>query len=163
MRYRIKPYGRRYVASIDVPFHGSVASVGAVAVGDSKADAIGKAAQLAERIASDPIISALIPPQAKAAIQVAKGLAAASRRGFRSLKRAWGFLSPKSKHLAKELAVEVKEGTIGDVGWNMDDVLKLAAKAKAKLRKRKRKAKPAPEKEQEPDNEDEQTDEGGEE
>lgn len=119
MRYRIQRHNSGgYVGAIELPFRDRPAFVSAVAVGDTKADAIAKAAQVAERIASDPVIRALVPPQARAAIAVTKGLASAARRGLPTLRRVWGSLSPKSKALAKELATEVQQGKIGEVGWN---------------------------------------------
>ena len=77
------------------------------AVGEDKADALGKAALIAERIANDPIMSALMPPQARAAIVVAKGLAASAKRGSKYVKHFWRKLrGPGKKRLAKVLHSE---------------------------------------------------------
>lgn len=142
MKYRIQRHkSGGYVGAIELRFRDRPAFVSAVAVGDTKADAIARASQVAERIASDPVIRALVPPQARAAIAVTKGLASAARRGLPTLRRVWRTLSPKSKALAKELAAEVKQGTIGEVGWNPF------------RRKKKKKRRPAPELEQKTDNE----------
>lgn len=108
MKYRISRYQHGgYVGAIDMRCHGVPGCVSAIAVGETKAEALGKAALLAERIANDPVMSALIPPQATAAIATAKTLAAAARRGPATVRRVWRGLRGRGKRkLAQVLHTE---------------------------------------------------------
>ena len=125
-----------HVATVGLDCGSVPGRIYASAVGDTSAAALSKAASIAEQIASDPTVQALIPPQALAAIKVAKKLASYARRGPRMLRRAWGFLSPKSKRLAKELVKEVAPST-EDVGSAFSNAMRRKLLAKMK---RKRKA-----------------------
>jgi ATP-dependent protease HslVU (ClpYQ) ATPase subunit len=107
-----------YIGSVGLDVENAPGRITMTAVAKTKAAALAKAATLAERIASDPVVRSLIPPQAMASIKVAKGLAAAARHGLPTLRRAFRFLSPKAKTLAAHLASDVAKGQIGDVGWN---------------------------------------------
>jgi hypothetical protein len=91
----------------------------ASAVGDDRADALAKAALVAERIASDPVMAALMPPQAMAAIKAAKGLAAAAKMGSGTLRSLWGSLrGPGKQRLAKVLLAEAKSKENVGAWWN---------------------------------------------
>jgi hypothetical protein len=118
MKIRISKRDGLYIGSLGFDVENAPGRIVATGVAATKAAAVSKAASIAERIVSDPVIRALVPPQAMASIKVAKGLAAAARHGLPTLRRAWGFLSPKSKALAAHLASDVQKGVIGDVGWN---------------------------------------------
>jgi hypothetical protein len=108
------------VIRIAMPGTSAVAEVGAL--GEDKADALARASSLAHRIATDPVMSALMPPQARAAVMAARGLAAAAKRGLPTLKHFWGRLQgPGKKRLARALMEEAAaKQTTGalDVGWN---------------------------------------------
>lgn len=74
------------------------------AFGSSQADALHKAALIAERIANDPIISAILPPQARTAIIATKKLAGAAKRGSRFFRQMWKrYQGPGIKRVAKAL------------------------------------------------------------
>ena len=107
-RIRIRSYRGGYVGEVDVPAsEQSPARIVASAMGSSKAAALGNAALLAERIASDPVLQALMPPQAMAAIAAAKGLAGAAKLGTGALKSFWGKLhGPGKKRVAAALHEE---------------------------------------------------------
>lgn len=144
MKVRLSKRDGLYIGSLGFDVENAPGRIVATGVATTKAAALAKAAGLAERIVSDPVIRAIVPPQAMASIKVAKGLASAARHGLPTLRRAWRMLTPKAKKLAAHLADDVQKGTIGDVGvWNP-------------FRKKKRKVR-------KPDRElDEQTDNGGE-
>lgn len=119
MRYRYRETVNGCVGALDIPTH--VGKLTVAAVGDDKADALAKASLIAERIASDPILRAIMPPQAAVAIKAAKGLAAAAKRGPRVLRHFWGRIRGAGKRrLAAALhadAAKTDEAT-ADVGWN---------------------------------------------
>lgn len=106
-RYRFRDHGDCVVGAIDIEVPHAPGHMTIAAVGDDRADALGKAALVAERIANDPIMRALMPPQAVVAIKAAKGLAAAAGRGSRVLRGFWGKLrGPGKKRLAAVLHAE---------------------------------------------------------
>lgn len=115
MKIRISKRDGLFIGSLGFDVDNAPGRITATAVASTKAAALSKAASIAERIASDPVLRAVIPPQAMASIKVAKGLAAAARHGLPTLRRAFRFLSPKAKKLAVNLAEDVKQGTIGDL------------------------------------------------
>jgi hypothetical protein len=134
MRVRFKDGADHCVGALEIPLHGAPGRMRIEAVGEDRADAIGRAALVAERIANDPIMSALMPPQAKLAIVAAKGLAAAAKRGLPVLKSFWGKLhGPGKQRLAQALATdpnrsEPMTGDIGDeVGFNWKKAALFAA------------------------------------
>lgn len=88
------------------------------AVGDDKADALVKAALIAERVASDPVLRALMPPQAQAAIMAAKGLGVAAQHGSQAIRSLFHRLrGPGKQRLATVLHAEASElEQSGDVG-----------------------------------------------
>lgn len=112
----IKRYRGGYVGEIDMPASESTpARIVATALGSSKVEALGKAALLAERIANDPVLAALMPPQVTAAITAVKGLAGAAKQGSHVLKSFWHSLhGPGKKRLAKALHVEAKSKESND-------------------------------------------------
>lgn len=125
MRARFRNVNGACVGSLSIPTQ--VGSLSVSAVGDDRADALAKAALVAERIVNDPVMRALMPPQAAAAIKAAKGLAAAAKRGTRTLRRVWGMLrGPGKRRLAAVLHKEAEEHergdkpepSTGDIGWN---------------------------------------------
>lgn len=153
MKFRHHDTVNGCVGALDIPTREGRVTV--AVVGDSRADALGRAALIAERIASDPVMSALMPPQALAAIKAAKGLASAAKRGTRTLRRFWGHLhGPGKRRLAAALheeaakreASEDGEPSTGDLGWNP------FRKRKRRVRPMRRVApRPEPEPEPEPD------------
>lgn len=162
MKIKISKRDGLYIGSLGFDVENAPGRVTVTGVGNTKATALAKAATLAERVVSDPVMRALIPPQAMAAVRVTKGLAAAARQGPRVLRRAWGLLSPKSKRLAASLATDVQRAPgiqdVADVGWN-------PFRRKKKKRKARDGARPANrrEMEAEADNSDEGGDEGADE
>lgn len=138
MRYRYKQTVNGCVGALDIPTH--VGKLTVAAVGDDRADALAKASLIAERIASDPILRAIMPPQAAAAIKAAKGLAAAAKRGPRVLRHFWGRIrGPGKKRLAEALHTEAVKAEAADVGWNP-----FRRKRKRKRPNRQRMAPPPP-------------------
>jgi hypothetical protein len=125
------------------------------AVGEDKADALAKAALLAERITSDPVMASMMPPEAASALRTAKGLAAAAKRGLPTLQRAWGMLrGPGKRQLARVLAEDMaKREEVGiaplaifAAKYGPGAARKAAAMYKArKARKRKRAREPSEE------------------
>ena len=126
----------------------------ASAIGTDRADALARAALVAERIASDPVMQALMPPQAMAAIKAAKGLAAAAKMGSKPLRSVWRSLrGPGKQRLAKVLHAEAVKAEATDDAENAVGFLPLAmiaakygpdaarkAQAMYKARKRKKAA-----------------------
>ncbi len=98
------------------------------AFGSSQADAVHKAALLAERIASDPVMSAILPPGTLAAIKATKKLAGAAKQGSRFV-RKWfrKFKGPGVKRLAKSLHHEAASAEgVGDVEGLWSGMKKVA-------------------------------------
>lgn len=117
-RVSIKRHNRGYVGTITVRSDAhpriGVSGVGDVgedivvqvgAVGDSGADALLKAGAVVDRIMSDPVMQAILPPQAVVAVKTAKQLASAAKKGGKALRSLWGKIRGKGKkRLAKALA-----------------------------------------------------------
>lgn len=94
--------GRGYVAAVKVP--AGTARLAVVQVAPRKAQALQAAAAIADRIMRDPVLSAVIPPQAFAAVATAKALGSAASKGSRQLRRLWRRLrGPGSRRLAAAL------------------------------------------------------------
>lgn len=109
-RFRFRQHDDCCVGAIDIEIPGGPGRMTVAAVGDDRADALGRAALVAERIVSDPIMQALMPPQALVAIKAAKGLSAAAKRGSHVLRHFWGKLKgPGKKRLAAVLHKEATE------------------------------------------------------
>jgi hypothetical protein len=164
-RFRNLPDGS-CLGAIDVRMPSVPGLVTAYSIGDSKADALAKAALVAERITSDPVMSALMPPQALEAIKAAKGLAAAAARGPHVLRSLWGRIhGPGKKRLAQALHDEAvnaeRESEVGILPFALLAAKygpAAARKAYAALKRRKRKRKSMPEAPESPES-DEQSDE----
>lgn len=103
-RFRLK--GGYVIGAISFPTDVGNVTVGSV--GGSKAEALMRAATIAQRIAEDPVLSALLPPQAANAIKAAKALSVAAKRGPKALRGLWGKLKGAGKkRLAAALHAEV--------------------------------------------------------
>lgn len=103
------------------------------AFGSSQADALHKASLIAERIVNDPIMSAIIPPQARTAILATKKLAGAAKQGSRFFRKMWRrYQGPGIKRVAKALhdeAMKHEGHTDAEVGAFWDTVKHVAKKA----------------------------------
>ncbi len=107
MQIRFRNADNSIVGACHIPTSMGVITV--AGIGDSRTEAIAKAALVAEKIASDPVLSAILPPGTLAAIKATKGLAAASALGIRHLRSFWrGLRGPGKKRLAEALAVDHK-------------------------------------------------------
>lgn len=117
MQVRFKHADNGVVGACHIPTGIGVITV--AGVGDSRTEALARAALVAEKIASDPVLSAIMPPGTLAAIKATKGLAAASAAGIKTLKGFWrGLRGPGKKRLAEALAVDHRPDN-GEVGiWN---------------------------------------------
>lgn len=94
--------GEGWIAIVSVP--GAAANITAAAAGGTKAHALTRAGALAESILKDPIVSAIIPPQALVAVHTARKLGQAAKAGGNVLKGIWGTLhGPGKQRLAKAL------------------------------------------------------------
>lgn len=83
------------------------ASITTTGKAKTKAGALAQAGTLAERVLKDPVISAIMPPQAVAAVKVARRLGKAAKMGRGVLKRLWGRTKgPGKARLVKALAAE---------------------------------------------------------
>lgn len=105
-RFRFKLKGGYVIGALEIPT--DIGSLTIATVGGSKADALMRAGTIAQRIADDPVMSALIPPQAHTAIAAAKALSVAAKKGPKALKGLWGKLKGAGKkRLAEALHSEV--------------------------------------------------------
>jgi len=119
MKFRLQDTARGSLGAIEIPTDGP-GTVICAACGDDKADALAKAALLAERIAQDPVMSSIMPPEALRAIRVAKVMAAAAKRGPDALRSIWGRIrGPGKRRLARVLHAEAVElsGYPGEWMW----------------------------------------------
>lgn len=142
VRARVRKHDNgAYVGTITIasPNCGGVGDTGGDGVitigafGDSKADALHKAALVAERITSDPVLRAIIPPQALLAVAATKKLASAAKGGARLFRSVWKrFKGPGVQRLARALHDESMKrdgATTAEVGAFWGRVKKLAKKA----------------------------------
>jgi hypothetical protein len=107
-RFRFKVKGGYVIGALDIPT--DVGSVCVAAVGGSKAEALMRAATIAQRISEDPVMAALMPPQATAAIAAAKALSVAAKRGPAALKSLWSRIKgPGKQRLAAALHEEATQ------------------------------------------------------
>jgi hypothetical protein len=84
------------------------------AIGDSGADALLKSASVLDRMSQDPVMQAILPPQAQAAIATTRVLASAAKRGLPTLKKAFGGLfggHKKKKSKAKPIVRALAKST----------------------------------------------------
>lgn len=104
---RIRRGGCGYIGTVEVPSDDGSARLRVVADAGSKAEALARAAAMAEELFKNPLVQAMIPPQAQAAVRSAKLLAGASRGGYKKLRGLWRRLrGPGKKRIAKALAQE---------------------------------------------------------
>lgn len=96
--WREDAVGGGYVGQVEL-YDGALT---ATAPGDSKGQAIARAAQLAENMLENPILAALVPPQAKLALAVAKKLGVAQHAGKLASVTS-KIVGPGAKRLAKAL------------------------------------------------------------
>ena len=112
MKVRIKPTGDGgYIATISLGLDAPViGDVSASAEGDSQAEALEKAALVAERITSDPVFMTMMPPQVTLAVLAAKMLGRAAGIGMPELRAMFGTLKGKGqRRLARQLARETAD------------------------------------------------------
>lgn len=154
MRIKMCRTGGECVGAVTMPTDtGGV--ITATAKGADKGSALHAAALLAERIATDPIMSAILPPGTGAALAATKQLAAAARIGLPALKGVWSSIRGKGKkRVARALArdrAKVAPEEVGDVGFDAATAMGIAtgpagyaaakgAKALWERRKRKKEA-----------------------
>lgn len=111
-RFRFKVHGSYVIGYLTVPTE--VGALQVATLGGTKADALMRAATVAQRIVDDPVMAALMPPQAAAAIKAAKALSSAARQGPQALRSLWGRIKgPGKKRLAEALAKEAKSANVG--------------------------------------------------
>jgi hypothetical protein len=108
VKWKLAPDGKGgWVGMIDVPWHpGSVNGGGGVqmlAKGDTKANALGKAAVLAKKVMDNPIAAALMPPGAGLAVSAISALSKSAAAG-KLAKTAAKFAGPAMGRLAKVLS-----------------------------------------------------------
>ncbi len=98
---------------------GGVITVGSV--GWSFRGALKKATSVAKRIAKDPAFAAVMPPQVTASIATAKRLAAAAKKGRKTLKAAWKSLPPgvrkKMKGIASKMLKQAPKESEADMRY----------------------------------------------
>lgn len=118
-RYRFKNIGNgACIGSIEMDAPGAPGRVSVQAVGNNKADALGRAAVLAERIATDPAMAALLQRGTSASMTAAKGLAAAAQHGPHVVGDfARRIDSPGKRALAIALHRDATRGRQQEVGW----------------------------------------------
>lgn len=106
VRFKNADNGNACIGSIEIPTM-VPGKVVAACMGDDRADALKKASVLAERIATDPVMQALMPPEALPAIRAARALATAAQAGSGPLRALWGRLrGPGKQRLARALHAE---------------------------------------------------------
>lgn len=113
-RFRLK--GGYVIGSLRIPTE--CGAVNVQAVGGTKAEALMRAATIAQRIAEDPVMRALMPPQARAAIVAAKVLSVAARQGPAHLRRLWRHMKgPGKKRLAAALVEEAQKAEVSGIRY----------------------------------------------
>jgi hypothetical protein len=91
------------MGALSIGFDGGVVEL--AALGDDRADALHKAAILAERLVSDPVMAAILPPSAQSAVNAARELSLAAKAGPGPLRSVWSSLTgPGARRLAIALA-----------------------------------------------------------
>lgn len=110
MKVKLTDTDNGCVGAIEIPTSGVPGRVVVASLGDDKADALLKASVLAQRIASDPLVNALLPPNAMANIRAARALARAAQAGPAPLRRLWSRLrGPGKQRLAQALHKEAAQ------------------------------------------------------
>jgi len=107
MRIRVRPTASGYVGELVLPVDGANA-ITVSGWSDNIRGAIRKASAVAARVASDPMLSAMLPPGAALAIQAAQKLSRAADSGKPALKAALNELrGPGAARLARVLRRDV--------------------------------------------------------
>lgn len=107
VKWKLAPDGKGgWLGVVDIPLHpGAVEGGGrvvAMAKGDSKAIALGKAAVIAKQITENPIVAALMPPQAAIAVKAISAISKSAAAG-KLADAAQKFSGPAMKRLSKVL------------------------------------------------------------
>lgn len=140
-RFRFQDTEHGCIGAIDIPTS-APGRITVAALGDSRADALARASLLAEHISQDPIMSALMPPQALVAIKAAKGLSAAAKRGTKTLRHFWGRLRGAGKRrLAAALHEDAKVADL-ELGYVDPDEVGFSVRRLLRRKRRKRKVPP---------------------
>ena len=96
-----------HVAAIDIPT--TCGAVRVTGVGGWFSDALSVASSVAKQITSDPVMSAILPPQASMAINAVRQLSNAAQQGAPALRAAMTqFTGPGTRRLAKVLHTEAQ-------------------------------------------------------
>ncbi len=110
---RIPPRARglseSYAAHVTMPLGYGVgddgdAVISVSGVGWSFGSALRKATSIAKHITDDPIVRAILPPQARVALAAARRLSTAAKHGRAELKEAWKSLPPELQERTRPLA-----------------------------------------------------------
>lgn len=107
VKWRLRPDGKGgYEGELVLPFDpGALPGGGAVSVkarGADKALALGKAAVLAKQFTENPVLAAIMPPQAALAVKAVSALSKSAAAG-RLAETAGKFAGPAMKRLGKVL------------------------------------------------------------
>jgi hypothetical protein len=109
--------GGACVAMVDVPT--ACGAVRVSGVGDFFSDALGAAVKVAARIVDDPVMKAIMPPQATAAIDAVRTIAAAAQHGPDALDEAMSqYTGPGQRRLVQ--ALQREQGVTSDKGRGAD-------------------------------------------
>ena len=102
IRWQLRRSGDGWTGVIDVPIDGAGAVARVVARGPDKAQALAKAASIADQITSNPVLAAVLPPQAAIALKATKALAKSAAVG-KLADAARSLAGPGVKRLSKAL------------------------------------------------------------
>lgn len=100
-RYNVRRVGDAWCAALDIPIDGAMTRV--EMLGWNPVEAMRRAARVARLIVDDPIVQALLPPQAQVAIKAAQVLSKAAKEG-RLDEAIARFRGPGVKRLLRALA-----------------------------------------------------------
>lgn len=112
MKFRYQDTVNGCVGAIDVPT--VTGKVTVAARGMSRAEALSKAARMAQRIAADPVVRELMPPDVMQALNTLRELADAAQRGPTHLR---ALASEMDSDGARRVAKSLAEGEGKEVGW----------------------------------------------
>jgi hypothetical protein len=109
IKWRLQPDGKGgFVGSIEIPLNPGAVNGGgrvvAMAKGGDKATALGKAAVIAKQITENPIVAALMPPQAAVAVKAISALSKSAAVG-KLAEAASKFTGPAMKRLSNVLGL----------------------------------------------------------
>ena len=100
IRWQLQRASNGWEGTIIIP--AGIASCHVKAKGKSKAEALSRAAALADSISANPILAAVLPPQAALALKATKALAKSAAAG-QLVSAAKTFVGPGMKRLGKVL------------------------------------------------------------